>query len=257
MHKTFDVSGPIQVDVQLASGEIRLDRAVDNVVDVELTADDPDMQTLVDAARVELRGQELIVDVPNRRGGFSLSNLFGSRGITCRIRCAEGSSLRARAKSADVSAAMTLAAANVSTASGAGDVGGNLSVGSASGDLTVGHVRGSVNAASASGDVGIDAADGDARATTASGDITFSAVVAGEVSVNSASGDVTIGVRRGSRAYLDCSTVSGDARSELDPAGDDDAGNQPLVQVRARTVSGDIVITRAAAPVANTQEVQA
>jgi hypothetical protein len=63
--------------------------------------------------------------------------------------------------------------------------------------------------------------------------------------VNSASGDVAIGVRRGSRAHLDCTTVSGDARSELELSGDEPDGEGPFVEIRARTVSGDIRITRA------------
>jgi hypothetical protein len=72
----------------------------------------------------------------------------------------------------------------------------------------------------------------------------------GTVAVNSASGDVEVGVRRGARAYLDCSTVSGDARSDLEPMDDEpedgaaeDGG--PFVEIRARTMSGDIRITRA------------
>ena len=57
--------------------------------------------------------------------------------------------------------------------------------------------------------------------------------------------DVAIGVRRGSRAHLDCTTVSGDARSELELSGDEPDGDGPFVEIRARTVSGDIRITRA------------
>jgi DUF4097 and DUF4098 domain-containing protein YvlB len=278
MQKTFEVAGPIEVDVQLATGDIRVDRASEGTVEVELIAHSPEAQELVDAARVELRGTQLIVDVPQRRGSFSFKDLFGGRGIDCRITCAEGSSLRVRAKSADVSATIDLAAADISTASGdarleniagdlsfkgasgdltAGNVGGRASANTASGDISLRLVTGTVNANSASGDVVVESAGGDARANTASGDVTFDAVVAGEISVNSASGDVHIGVRRGSTAFLDCSTVSGDARSELDMSGDEPRGDGPLVHVKARTVSGDIVITRAAAPAGNAQEVQA
>jgi DUF4097 and DUF4098 domain-containing protein YvlB len=183
-----------------------------------------------------------------------------------------------RAKSADVACSIDVAGADIATASGdtrlenvhgdlsvksaSGDVsvrnvGGRASVNTASGDLDVGVVRGTLNANSASGDISVESVDSDAKANTASGDIDIDAVLQGEVTVNSASGDVAIGVRRGSRAYLDCSTVSGDARSELDMTGDVPAGDGPLVHVKARTVSGDIVITRAAAPAGNTQEVQA
>jgi hypothetical protein len=278
MNKTFDVHGPIRIDLQLTSGDIRVDHGDEGVVEVELTANDPDSQELVDNARVELRGNELIVDVPNRRGGFNLGSLFSGRGITCRIRCAGGSSIKARTKSADLTVSIPLGEADIATASGdadlrdvagdlnykgasgdltAGDVGGRASVNTASGDVSLRRVSGQLSANSASGDISVDAADGDAKANTASGDISLDAVIEGEITVNSASGDVTIAIRRGSRAFLDCSTVSGDARSELDFTGDEPAGDGPMVHVKARTVSGDISITRANAPAEHTQEVQA
>ena len=80
----------------------------------------------------------------------------------------------------------------------------------------------------------------------------------GNVSAHSVSGDVTIGVRRGSKVYLDCNTVSGDTSSELELSTDAPAGDGPLVEIRAKTVSGDIRITRAAAPTTyDAQEVHA
>jgi len=277
MKKTFEIDGPLQLDIQLASGDIQIDTGSHERADVELIARDEASQELVDAATVALRGRELVVDVPQRRGGFGLSGLFGGHGISCRIVCPEGSSVKTRTKSADLVVNGTLAGADVATASGdaklgdvtgdlsfkgasgdvrAGDVGGRASVNTASGDIELGRVRGPLSANSASGDVSVAGADGDAKANTASGDVSVDAVIAGEVSVNSASGDVRLGIRRGSRAYLDCSTVSGDTRSELDVSGDEPQGNGPLVHVKARTVSGDITIVRAPAP-ADTQEVQA
>jgi DUF4097 and DUF4098 domain-containing protein YvlB len=277
MKKTFEIDGPLQLDIQLASGDIQIDAGSHGTAEVELTAHDEASQELVDAATVALRGRELIVDVPQRRGGFSISGLFGGRGISCRIVCPEGSAVKARTKSADLDVTGTLGGADVATASGDAklddvtgdlsfkgasgdvrvrDVGGRASVNTASGDIELGRVRGPVSANSASGDVSIAGADGDAKANTASGDVSLDAVLAGEVSVNSASGDVRLGIRRGSRAYLDCSTVSGDTRSELDVSGDEPQGDGPLVHVKARTVSGDITIVRAPAP-AETQEVQA
>jgi hypothetical protein len=69
------------------------------------------------------------------------------------------------------------------------------------------------------------------------------------------SGDILIGVRRGSRVYVDANTVSGSTSSELNltdaPAEDGDAGDAdggPMVEIRAKTVSGDVSLVRAAAP---------
>lgn len=277
MNNRFDYSGPVNIDVQLSSGDIRIDRGDGDVVEVDLEAHDADSQALVDAARVELRGRELIVDVPGKRG-FNIGSLFGGRGITCRIRCAEQSSLRARTKSADIVVAIDLASADLATASGdarlqnvsgdlafkgasgdlqAGNVGGRAAVNTASGDITLRDVGGALSANTASGDIQIEAAHADVRANTASGDVSVEVVTEGEVAVNSASGDVSVGVRRGSQVYLDCSTVSGDARSELGPTGSEPNGDGPLVHLKARTVSGDIQITRAGAPAGHSQEVQA
>jgi hypothetical protein len=279
MNQTFDVSGPVSIDVQLPSGDIRIDRADGDTVEVELEAHDGDSQELIDSARIELRGRDLIIDVPHKRGGnWNLGNIFGGRGISCRIRCAEGSELRARTKSADLVVAMDLARADVSTASGdarfenihgdlsfkgasgdiaARNVAGRASVNTASGDIHLGHIGGDLSANSASGDILIEAAHADVRANTASGDVSVDLVTTGEVTVNSASGDVSVGVRRGSQVYLDCSTVSGDAFSELGATGSEPMGNGPLVHLKARTVSGDIQITRAGEPAGHTQEVQA
>ena len=280
MEKTFDVGGPVHLDVQLTSGRIEVDATHESPAVVELIAHDEEAQELVDAARVELRGRDLIVDVPWRRRGLGIGSLFHDRGVTCRVRCPEGSSLKTRTKSADLTVRGTLAGADVATASGdaeigditgdlvfkgasgdlrAGSIAGKVAVNTASGDVSLGTVGGTLNANSASGDVSVEEVAGDAKANTASGDISIDSVVSGDVTVNSASGDVRVGIARGSRAYLDCSTVSGDTRSELGVSGDEPDGEGPLVNVRARTVSGDIAIVRGSASAAadHIQEVEA
>ena len=278
MQKAFDIDGPAQLEIRLASGDIEIDPTLDGRVEVELTAHDEESQRLVDEARVEQNGRQVTVDVPQRRGGFSFS-IFGRSGITCRVRCPEGSSLSARTKSADTTARGTLGALSVQTASGdvsARTVTGGLSVKSASGDITVEHVgggvnaqtasgdvsivsvRGPVNAQSASGDVEIEEAYDNVNATVVSGDLSLGAVMTGDVHAQAVSGDVTIGVRRGSRVFLDCNTLSGATSSELELQTDAPDGAGPLVEIRAKTVSGDIRITRAPAPVNDdAQEVHA
>jgi DUF4097 and DUF4098 domain-containing protein YvlB len=123
-----------------------------------------------------------------------------------------------------------------------------VSVQTASGDVQVDSVRGPVSIATASGDVRIDEAYDDVSANTVSGDQDHGAVMTGVLAAHSVSGDVHIGVRRGSRVFLDCNTVSGDTSSELELTSDAPAGAGPLVEIKAKTVSGDIRITRAAAP---------
>jgi hypothetical protein len=86
-----------------------------------------------------------------------------------------------------------------------------------------------------------------------SGDQRVEAVLGGTVEANAISGDVYVGVRRGSRVYVDANTVSGSTSSEFDlsdapaDAGEPDP-DAPMVEVRAKTVSGDIMLARAPAP---------
>ncbi len=281
MQKTFEVTGPVELELRLASGEIEIDPSLTGRVEVELTAHDEESQRLVDEARVELQDhaeqQRVIVDVPRRRGsGFSFGVVFGRSGVTCRVRCPEGSLVNVKSKSADVLARGTIGGLNVQTASGdievdrvlgsvnvksasgdleAREVKGGVNVQTASGDVEIEVVRGPVNVATASGDLRIAEAYGDVSANTVSGDQDHGAVMTGHVGAHSVSGDVRIGVRRGSRVFLDCNTVSGDTSSELELTDDAATGEGPLVEIRAKTVSGDIKITRApAAPAAATTE---
>jgi DUF4097 and DUF4098 domain-containing protein YvlB len=283
MQKTFDIDGPAQIEVRLASGEIVVDPTLEGQIEVELTAHDDESQRLVDDARIELNDRHLVIDVPNKRGGFSFSLGFARQGITCRIRCPQSSGLSARTKSADVLTRGTLGGLNVSTASGdveAARVEGGVNIKSASGDTRVQELMGGVNVQTASGDIELEIVHGPANVNSASGDVTIGeaydnvsantvsgdqehgAVMRGKVAAHSVSGDVTIGVRRGSKVYLDCNTVSGDSSSELELTTDVPAGDGPLVEIRAKTVSGDIRITRAPAPeqppaTTNAQEVHA
>jgi DUF4097 and DUF4098 domain-containing protein YvlB len=281
MQKSFEVAGPAELEIRLASGDITVDAGSEGRVEVELTADDEEAQRLIDEATVELREQngspQVIVDVPNKRG-FSFGQMFGRQGITCRVRCPQGSGLSTKTKSADVVARGVFGGLNVQTASGdveadrvtggvniknaSGDVklreaGDGVSVQTASGDVDIEVVRGPLNVNSASGDVTVREAYDNVNVNTVSGDQDHGAVMRGTVSAHAVSGDVSIAVRRGSKVFLDCNTVSGDTRSDLELSGEVPAGDGPLVEIRAKTVSGDIRITRAAAPSDSTQGVRA
>jgi len=280
MQRQFEVNAPVELDLRLPSGEIEIDSSGSGRVEIELIGHDEESQAMIENARVEFQNHgspKVLVDVPQKRGGFSFGLLFGRHGITCRVRCPERSTLTVRSKSADVAVHGLLGGANVSTASGdvaleridgglkvktaSGDVSartvtGSVSVQTASGDIEVDIAQGPVNMQSASGDVVVGEAYDSLNVNTVSGDQRHEAVMQGQVGAHSVSGDIEIGVRRGSKAWLDCNTVSGDTSSELELTGDAPDGDGPLVEVRAKTVSGDIKIMRAPAP-AGTTEVNA
>ena len=66
----------------------------------------------------------------------------------------------------------------------------------------------------------------------------------GRITAKGASGDIAIGVVAGVPVWTDITTVSGQIRSDLQGAGQPEEG-QDHVEVRAKTVSGDIVLTEA------------
>jgi DUF4097 and DUF4098 domain-containing protein YvlB len=127
-------------------------------------------------------------------------------------------------------------------------VDGRLDVNSASGDLHVGTVAHETSAQLVSGDLYIREAGDSVSANTVSGDHRLENVSKGRMNLRAISGDITIGIRAGSKLYVDANTVSGSTSSELDlsetPSKEvsDDA---PLVELFAKTVSGDVRVERA------------
>jgi hypothetical protein len=82
--------------------------------------------------------------------------------------------------------------------------------------------------------------------------VRLDAVVEGAIDLNAISGDIRVGVRRGSRVFVDCNSISGDMTSELElsDAPSEGGADGPQVEVRGKTVSGDVILVRASAPAA-------
>ena len=117
-----------------------------------------------------------------------------------------------------------------------------------SGDVRLGAVTGPAWATLVSGDFSIDDAHTDLSAKTVSGDQRIGSIREGQINVQSVSGDVRIGVRRGTRLRIDANSTSGDVSSELDVKDTPSEGSSGSeARLAAKTVSGDIEITRAAA----------
>ena len=80
---------------------------------------------------------------------------------------------------------------------------------------------------------------------TASGDQQVRSVAGGKVELSSASGDIRVGIKRGSRLWVDARSMSGDVSSELE-VGDDAPGDDgPLVELQVTAMSGDVRVVRA------------
>ncbi len=179
-----------------------------------------------------------------------------------------GSRLAARTGAGNVAMTGTAGWAAVRTGSGGVEVDtvdGDADVTTGSGDLRVeaisgrarlrtgsGAIRlttagGDTDVKAGSGDVEIGSVNGNLGARTGSGDLWIADARSGQVDLTTGSGELRVGVHPGVRAELDLSSGSGHARSELDVASAPPEATVTL-QVRGRTGSGDVLVTRALVP---------
>ena len=270
MH-AFDTPDKTRLRVKNAAGLISVDPSESGRTTVELEAlrDDDASREAIERATVELNGNEVLVEIGGN--GFGVGPAWISFGRTpqvgVRIRCPEGADLDCTTASADIAAKGRLGVVEVKSASGdvavehvaglrvqsasgdvrAATVDGEARLQTVSGDVRLGTVTGPVSATLVSGDFAIETAGTDLSAKTVSGDQRIGAVREGQIKLQSVSGDVRVGVRAGTRIQLDVNSTSGDVSSELDvkdrPSETPSGSEARLV---AKTVSGDVEITRAA-----------
>ena len=260
----FQTSEPPWLTIRNTSGEITLETVDGDETVVELVALTRESEEAVEAATVEQRGDEIVVELPERR---MLRVLVVEAKVRVAVRCPHAASARVKTVSADTDArgrfgdfelngvsgdvrvGEVTGAARVKTVSGdvqVGPVGADGAFQTVSGDVAVERVAGRAELRSVSGDVRLDAASGPVTAQTVSGDQILRSVVEGPVQCKSVSGDVLVGVSPGSRVWVDAKSVSGSTRSELDLSeAPVDAEDGPLVEIRANALSGDIRLTRA------------
>jgi DUF4097 and DUF4098 domain-containing protein YvlB len=278
--ESFQTPNPVRLDIRLGAGEVRLEasQTSETTVRLEPLRDNDASVAAVEEARVEQRGDEILIDVRDRRRGFRGSD------VLVEVHCPEDSSVRAKTGSADVEGHGRFGSADVETGSGDvqfGELSGEAKVNAASGDVQVGSVGGEgrintasgdvqigsfaaaakVNSASgdvmlreaggplevnsASGDVMVREASSAVSVNTASGDQTIGSVLQGKVELKSASGDLKVGIREGSTLWVDARSRSGEVTSELPVSDLPPEGDAPHVELRANTMSGDITVVRA------------
>ncbi|MGH9106314.1 MAG: DUF4097 family beta strand repeat-containing protein [Acidimicrobiales bacterium] len=173
------------------------------------------------------------------------------------VRSVEGD-LYARSASGDLVVSSVQGATEVTTASGSvrcESLGRASQVKTASGDVTIGSAGGRVMVQTASGDIFLGELASDCQLQTASGDQRIERAVRGEARLQTVSGDVTVRVARGTQVAVDAETVTGGLSSEIDlasekpPATDDEEEEEggQRVEIRARSVTGDLRVERAPA----------
>ena len=272
MQREFDTPEPIGLIIEIGKGRVRIHAAATATTEVEVTGPD------ADEVDVTFESNDLRIIGPSRSGGFfgkeqdvdvevtlptdsNLAVKTGSADINVDGQVAE---TRLKTGSGDVTCDTFSGAASVETGSGdvevaeahaelrvksgSGDVSvgtcvKELSVSTGSGDVEVGTAHARTVVKTGSGDLKVVTANADVSLSTGSGDLTVGTARRGRVSAKGASSDVRIGIPAGTPVWADLNTVTGKVRSNLESVGAPQEG-QDHIELEARTVSGDIVLTQ-------------
>lgn len=269
----FESSMPAVLFVEIGKGSVHV--TATDTTETHVAIDGRDAAEV----RVEQAGDRISIVGPRQRTGF----FGGDAALAVAVTLPLESELAVRTGSAEVTVDGTVGTTRVRTGSGdvrmadltgpalletgSGDVqvevaNGELRIKSGSGHVRVRHADSAVAVSTGSGDVEIGTSNGpaavktgsgdltvleastDVSMTTASGDLLVATAHRGRVTVKGASANVRIGIPAGTAVWTDISTVSGSVHSGLGTVGEPEDGAHH-VEVRARTVSGDVVLTQA------------
>jgi Putative adhesin len=197
------------------------------------------IEVVTESGEVTGEGRFGAANVETRSGDLSLDSVADD--------------LNMRSGSGDVTVRSVAGEARVTTASGdvsCGTLGGASHIKTASGDVGVESSHGFLSVQTASGDVNVGQVVSGCELQSASGDQTIERMVTGRARLQTASGDLSVAIARSTLVAVDAETVSGDLYSEIDLDLDEPSGAAPgppeqRVDLRARTVSGDVRIQRA------------
>jgi hypothetical protein len=269
--QVFDTPGSVSLQIKLPVGRVgvtTVDEARTSVELVPLGRRGADAIEGVAVTMDEFSGRHVVrIEQKGLRWG-PIQVTLGDQ-VEVRVTCPRGTALELSGAKTHVHVVGELGDVSVKTVSGdvrlesvrrkveiktaSGDISmasvdGVAGLVTVSGDIEAGRVAGELSVRAVSGDVVIGSLDGQLALSTTSGDASIEALVGGEVRAQTVSGDVRIGVGRGTRVWIDASSVSGDLRSDLglgdeQPASDE---GRPVVPLYVKTVSGDVSIVRAA-----------
>ena len=244
--ETFTTAQAPRLQLRLPAGAIEIATADTAETVVELEPLNARARRIIDEVTVVEVGGAIRVDVSM---DGSLAAFRQSPAFRVTVRTPHGARVDVEAAAADLTARGRYAEVGANSASGrmrVDAVDGAVVVAGASGDIEIASAGGDVDVRTVSGDVAIGSVGGGLRLETVSGDARADSIAGPAISANSVSGDLRLGVREGSSVFLDVSSLSGHTVSELEAA-DGPAADGETVEVRARSVSGDIRIVRGGA----------
>lgn len=210
-------------------------------------------------ARIEKTGNRLVVRAAK---AWQLRNVP----VSVTVHAPKGSHVEVRAGAADVTVTGTAGRADILTGSGEvtleqavgaaivrtgtgrvklGPTPAGLQLRTGSGSVEAASVSGSATLATGTGNVWLGSVTGEVMARTGSGDLSVAEAASGTVDLITGSGEVRVGIRRGIAAEVELASSAGRVHSELDVSDVPPEAGATL-RVRARTGTGNAVVTRAA-----------
>jgi hypothetical protein len=276
--RVFETPGNVELQIRIPTGRVSVETTDEPRTQIDLIPRGrrgEEAIEQIDISHDEHGGRHVITVEQRDRIRWGPLQISWGGEVEVRVKCPVGSELEFSGASTELRAEGRYGKVSARTASGeirVGDVEGklevktasgdisldrivsdNASVVSVSGDLELGHVDGRLTLRTVSGDVELGVARGPVTVSTTSGDVDVKSLETGELRVQSVSGDARIGIARGTRIWIDATSVSGDMNSELavgdETPGEGSEASGEVVPVHVKTVSGDVRIVRAAAPV--------
>jgi DUF4097 and DUF4098 domain-containing protein YvlB len=272
MH-TFETPNPVNLRVELWNGSVDVTAADTQTTTVELRGD----PEVIEATKVEQRGDEIVVLMPKVKGGLFRRNAeveaeivvprqsnarletasadIRTRGDLGKVDAASGSgdvevdqAAEADVKTGSGDIAVRGVTGDCNTKSGSaevtlGTIGGDCNVLSGSGDVMIDEVVGALKVKAGSGDIMVKSSGSGVDAMAGSGDLLLRRVQRGRVKAKTGSGDIHVGVANGTAAYLDVMTVTGDVSSELDGS-EAPVDGELTAEIFVQSGSGDVVLQR-------------
>jgi DUF4097 and DUF4098 domain-containing protein YvlB len=240
----FDTPGPLRVEIKIGAGDVRVTSidGSDSLVVLE------GEQEIVDATKVSLTGDRLLIEQRSK----SLFGFFGrwDESLHVEARVPHGSTLEIATASADARIDGTFSGLDAKTASGevsvTGELDGDATVQSVSGNVRVSRLTGDLSVRTVSGEVEAGSVGGSVSAKSVSGDVHVDSLHEGRATVQSVSGDVELGIASGTSIDVDAGSASGAMSSEVPLSETSERDGGPIVVIRSHTVSGDFRVFRAA-----------
>jgi len=263
----FTHDGPITAAITLADGSVTVTAHDLDTVLVEIKPAQRRSEGDADAAdlaRVEFENGHLRVVAPEKAQNWFFRKEIG---VHLAVKVPVRSEVSVKTTSAPISLHGKLGAVSINTVAGsatvesatsvrANTVSGSISVidavedfraNTASGQVRADHVGGDFSAKTVAGSITAERVDSNANVNTLSGGIELSALRSGSVRANTVSGRISLGVVPGTDIWVDLDAKAGSVTSELATGDTSPAPSSTgtSLEVRARSVSGDIYLHRA------------